>query len=507
MHLLDAFDSAVRKTPGKAFVRDRGSSISYADMQRRSRCAAAVLQAQGVGRGDAVALMCLNTPGFIEALLGAWRLGAAVVPVNHKLQAPELQFILDHAQCKALVFDAALAPVVAAAPHACVRLATEGAAPAAGSQDWDALVAAARPLEGLSPGDAEIAEVLYTSGTTGRPKGCLLSHRAVTLAAVTAALGLSITRDERTLMAMPLWHSSPLNNWLGGTLYMGGTVVLLREYHPQHFLQAVQDERVTLYFGAPVSYSAPLQMLPDLARYDLSTVRAWIYGGGPISADMARRLAAAYRSDRFYQVYGMTETGPTGSTLYPEEQVERAGSIGRVALPGVDMRVVRSDGADAQSGETGEIWLRTGSVMDGYLGDPEATAAAFAPGGWYRTGDIARLDDAGYLYIVDRAKDMVITGGENVYSKEVEDAIAAHPQVADVAVVGRPHPEWGETVIAHVVVRGDVPPEARDLQQFLADRLARYKIPREFVFAASLPRTPTGKLQKFLLRKQACTTS
>ena len=502
MNLLDAFDVAARKTPAKPFLRDRGASISYEDMQQRSRRAAAVLQAQGVGRGDTVALMCLNTPGFVEALLGAWRLGATLVPVNHKLQAPELQFILEHAQCKALVFDAALAPVAAAAGHPCVRLATEGTVAGDGVQDWDALVAAAHPLQGMRPGDEEIAEVLYTSGTTGRPKGCRLSHRAVALAAITAALGLSITREERTLMAMPIWHSSPLNNWFGGTLYMGGTVVLLREYHPQHFLQAVQDEGVTLYFGAPVSYFAPMQMLPDFARYDLSSVRAWIYGGGPIGADMARKLAAAYRSDRFYQVYGMTETGPTGTTLYPEEQLEHAGSIGRVALPGVDLRVVRDDGGDAEPGDTGEIWLRTGSVMDGYLHDPEATAAAFAPGGWYRTGDLARLDDAGYLFIVDRTRDMVVTGGENVYSKEVEDALSAHPQVADVAVVGRPHPEWGETVIAHVVPRGEAAPDAQALHNFLAERLARYKIPREFIFAASLPRTPTGKLQKFLLRER-----
>ncbi len=263
---------------------------------------------------------------------------------------------------------------------------------------------------------------------------------------------------------------------------------------------------MTLYFGAPVSYFAPLQMLPDFARYDLSSVRAWVYGGGPIGAEMARKLATAYRSDRFYQVYGMTETGPTGTTLYPEEQVERAGSIGRVALPGVDMRVVRDDGEDAGPGDTGEIWLRTGSVMDGYLHDAQATAAAFAPGGWYRTGDLARLDDAGYLFIVDRTKDMVITGGENVYSKEVEDALSAHPQVADVAVVGRPHAEWGETVVAHVVTRGEAAPDTEALQQFLADRLARYKIPREFVFAASLPRTPTGKLQKFLLRQERSAT-
>ena len=506
MNLLDAFDSAVRKTPAKAFLRDRGASISYADMQRRSQRAAAVLQAQGVGRGDTVALMCLNTPGFVEALFGAWRLGAALVPVNHKLQAPELQYILDHAQCKALVFDAATRTRGRRRATPLRPPCDRGARGRPGCPGLGHAGGGRQAMEGTRPADGDIAQVLYTSGTTGRPKGCLLSHRAVTLAAITAALGLSITREERTLMAMPIWHSSPLNNWFGGTLYMGGTVVLLREYHPQHFLQAVQDEGVTLYFGAPVSYFAPLQMLPDFARYDLSSVRAWVYGGGPIGAEMAHKLATAYRSDRFYQVYGMTETGPTGTTLYPEEQVERAGSIGRVALPGVDMRVVRDDGEDAGPGDTGEIWLRTGSVMDGYLHDAQATAAAFAPGGWYRTGDLARLDDAGYLFIVDRTKDMVITGGENVYSKEVEDALSAHPQVADVAVVGRPHAEWGETVVAHVVTRGEAAPQAEALQQFLADRLARYKIPREFVFAASLPRTPTGKLQKFLLRQERSAT-
>ncbi|WP_027014409.1 class I adenylate-forming enzyme family protein [Comamonas composti] len=504
MNLLDAFDSAARKTPAKDFLRYQGASISYAHMQQRSRRAAAVLQAQGVGPGDRVALMCFNTPGFVDALFGAWRLGAAVVPVNHKLQGPELQYILAHSKAKVLVFDAALAAVAAATSHDCRHLVTESAGqPPAGVADWDALLASAPEIQGQRPADEDIAQVLYTSGTTGKPKGCLLSHRAVTLSAMTAALGLSITREERTLMAMPIWHSSPLNNWFGGTLYMGGTVVLLREYHPQHFLQSVQDERVTLYFGAPVSFFAPLQMLPNFTDYDLSSVRAWVYGGGPIGAEQAKKLIATYRSDRFYQVYGMTETGPTGTTLYPEEQIERAGSIGRVCLPGVDMRVVCGDDErDARPGEIGEIWLRTDSAMQGYLDDDKATAAAFAPGGWYRTGDLVRLDDAGYLFIVDRSKDMVITGGENVYSKEVEDALSAHPDVADVAVVGKPHPEWGETVVAHVVLRNQAQLQAEDLQLFLADKLARYKIPREFVFATDLPRTPTGKLQKFMLRQR-----
>ncbi len=198
----------------------------------------------------------------------------------------------------------------------------------------------------------------------------------------------------------------------------------------------------------------------------------------------------------------MTETGPVGTVLYPpEEQLSKAGSIGRVALAGVDLRLVADDGTDAEPNQIGEIWLRADTVMQGYLDDPPAaTKAAFADGGWYRTGDLARKDADGYLFIVDRAKDMIITGGENVYSKEVEDVISGHPDVVDVAVVGKPNEEWGETVVAHVVWREPDVISADDIKDYLSDKLARYKIPREVVFATILPRTPTGKIQKHLIR-------
>ncbi len=262
----------------------------------------------------------------------------------------------------------------------------------------------------------EIAEILYTSGTTGRPKGCLLSHRSACVAASTSALALSMTRDERTLIAMPRWHSSPLNNWMLGTLLVGGTVVLLREYQPERFLQTAQDEAVTLYFGAPVSYLLPLQMDLDVRQFRLDSVRAWICGGGPIGPDTARRLAEVYRSKNFFQVFGMTETGPSDTVLYPDEQLAKAGSIGRVATPGVDLRLVRKDGGDAGAGEAGEIWLKADSMMQGYLDDEAATSSAFRAG-WYRSGD-----------------------------------------------------------------------------------LARYKIPRDYLVRESLPRTPTGKLMKHVVR-------
>ncbi|MGH9576383.1 MAG: class I adenylate-forming enzyme family protein [Terriglobales bacterium] len=440
MNILSLFESNVRKYPCKSFLRYQGRSHTYTQVQDLSRRAAAVLAAQGVKAGDTVAVMCFNTPGFVVAVLGAWRLNAVVVPVNHKMQAPEVDYILGHSGAKVGVFDGALAPVIGKLQGRICALTTDSAAE--GYASFDALVEQTEGIDGTPPGENDVAQILYTSGTTGKPKGCLHSHRNVCLAAITATLALSMTREERTLIAMPLWHSSPLNNWMMGTLYVGGTAVLLREYHPLHFLQAVQDEKVTLYFGAPVSYLAPLQMLPNFGDFDLGSIRAWIYGGGPIGAEVAAQLAAAYKSDRFYQVYGMTETGPVGTTLYPEEQVRKAGSIGRVALPGVDMRVVREDGTDAAPGQIGEIWLKAGSTMLGYLNDAQATAQAFS-GDWYRSGDLARLDDEGYLFIVDRTTDMIITGGENVYSKEVEDALSSHPAIHDVAVVGRPHPHWG----------------------------------------------------------------
>ncbi len=500
MNIVALFESNVRKYPDKPFLRHAGASHTYAAVDAQSRRAAAVLAAQGVGPGDRVAMMCFNTPGFVVAMLGAWRLGAVVVPVNHKMQAPEVDYILAHASVKVCVFDGALVPVVAQLQTPVERLATDSAPD--GFASFDALLAAAEAIDAPVPADDAIAEILYTSGTTGRPKGCLLTHRAVCQAALTTAVALSMTRDERTLMAMPLWHSSPLNNWMLGTLYVGGTVILLREYHPLHFLQTVQDERATLYFGAPVSYLLPLQSKIDVSTFDLGAMRAWIYGGGPIGADTARQLAAAYRSDRFYQVFGMTETGPCGTVLYPEEQVAKAGSIGRVGTPGVDLRVVRDDGREAAAGEVGEIWLKADSTMQGYL-DNEAATHEVLRDGWYRSGDLVRRDADGFLFVVDRNKDMIITGGENVYSKEVEDVLVSHPDIQDAAVIGRPDPDWGETVVAVLVPRAGASPQPEAIKAFVGARLARFKVPREFVIRDSLPRTPTGKLMKHVLRAEA----
>jgi feruloyl-CoA synthase len=501
MDIVTSFDSIVEKTPDKTFLLFNGRAISYAQVRDTSRRAAALFTALGVREGDRVALMCYNTPGFVHAMLGAWRIGAVVVPVNHKMQPPEVDYLLRHSGARLCVFDGALRSVMQRVQTPVLQLSTD--TPRDGVTHFDTALDAVEATDGIKLDERSPAEILYTSGTTGFPKGCVHSHRNLVLTAMNMSLAMSITRDERLLMAVPIWHASPLNNWLLGTLYMGGTIVLLREYDPGQFVEAVERERITLCFGPPNIYTVPLAAVPDFDRYDLSSVRLWVYGGGPIGPEVARRLMDSYRTDRFCQVYGMTESGPLGTALYPHEQVPKAGSIGNVAMPGADLRLVHDDGHEATAGQIGEIWMRSETMMLGYLDDPEATAAAFATGNWYRTGDLARRDEDGYLYIVDRAKDVIITGGENVYSKEVEDAVTAHTEVAEAAVVGRAHPEWGETVIAYVIPAGASDIDGDALRDYLSDKIAAYKIPREFHFVDTLPRTPTGKLQKHLIRGHA----
>ncbi|TYO94958.1 class I adenylate-forming enzyme family protein [Desulfallas thermosapovorans] len=499
MNLIEILNRNASKFPNKDCLRYNGQGITFVELLAQAEKSAAILQSWGVNKGDKVAIMSYNTPAFVIAFYGALKAGAAVVPVNHKLAAPEISYILEHSESKVLFFDGALGEVVRKVPVQ-ARMVAIGS-DAEGFDRLERIMDNAPNFTHIPIEDHDPAEILYTSGTTGKPKGCLHSHKNVVFAGITGALAVKMDEQDRLLMAMPIWHSSPLNNWFIGAQFIGATTVLLREYHPLHFLQTIQEEKCTVYFGAPISYIMPLQVIPNFSDFDLSSMRCWIYGGGPIAGDTAIMLMEKYQSKNFFQVYGMTEAGPTGTVLSPRDQIRKAGSIGCNALPGADLRVMKNETEHALPGETGEIWLNGDSIMAGYYKNPGATAEAFY-NGWYKTGDVARLDADGYLYIVDRTKDMIVTGGENVYSKEVEDAIASHPAVMESAVIGRPHPEWGETVIALVVLKTDTTINEKELKEYLSERLAKYKIPREIIFTDSLPHTPTGKVKKFELREQ-----
>ncbi len=499
MNLAQMMNLNARKYPQKVSLRYNGNDVTYGELKGLAEKAAGLMQGLGVSKGDKVAIMSQNTPDFVIAFFGAIKAGGVVVPVNHKLMAPEVEYILDHSEARILFFDGSLEPVVSKLSSRIKKISMDTSVE---SYELMAnLLEGAPAFSEVTISDDDLAEILYTSGTTGKPKGCLHTHRSVMMAGITGALAVKIGEQDITLMAMPIWHSSPLNNWFMGTQYVGGTVVLIREYHPLHFLQAIQSEKCTVYFGAPISYILPVQMIPSFADFDLGSMRCWIYGGGPMAEETARMVMAKYRSDNFYQVYGMTESGPTGTVLMPYEQVSKAGSIGNKALPGADLIVMNSDGRQAVSGEVGEIWLQADSMMKGYFKNDEATAEAFEAN-WYKTGDMARIDEDGYLYIVDRSKDMIVTGGENVYSKEVEDALVSCPDIMEAAVIGVPNPEWGETVAAVVVPARDRKIDSDFIKNYLADKLAKYKIPRVFHIVDTLPHTPTGKVMKFQLRDQ-----
>jgi feruloyl-CoA synthase len=452
---------------------------------------------KGIGKGDKVAIMSQNTPSFVFTFFGALKAGASVAPINHKLAAPEADYILSHSESKIFFFDGSLVEVAKKLATSILKICMDS--PADGFEQLESIVPPASSYQPVAISASDIAEILYTSGTTGKPKGCLHTHHGVVMAGITGAMAMKLDEQDRLLMAMPIWHSSPLNNWFMGIQYVGGVTVLIREYHPLHFLQAVQTEKCTVYFGAPISYILPIQMIPQFKEFDLSSIRCWIYGGGPMAADTARMVMDSYQSDNFYQVYGMTEAGPTGTVLFPRDQVTKAGSIGNRALPGADLQVIRTDGKNAAPGDIGEIWLQADSMTHGYYKNPEATKAAFEEG-WYKTGDLVRMDADGYLYIVDRLKDMIVTGGENVYSKEVEDAIAGLPGVMETAVIGKPHPDWGETVVCFIVPKKGETVDQEILRQTLSGKLARYKIPREFNIVEELPHTASGKVMKFALR-------
>lgn len=507
MDLSSMLDSTARKFPKKEAIVAGERRYTYTDLVEQSRRAARVFADAGLERGAYVPVVTFNTPGFVFAAFGLWRAAMVLAPVNHKLTAPELRFLITHSGAEVGVVDATLLETARAAAPGVRWLVTEAATfPEIGvdpRDDFDALMAEAEPWDGEPVSENDIAQLLYTSGTTSDPKGCLHSHRGLTTVAAYCTAGTGLQASDRFLIAMPIWHSSPLNNWFMPMMFLGGTAVLMREYHPVELLRTIEKERTTAFFGPAIAYLAPLQATRAAGlgwdSFDLSSARLWIAGGAPIGKDTMQTMRAAYTSGGFHQVYGMSEMGPVGTTLQPADQEVKAGSIGHAGMPGVDLRVITLDGADAKPGETGEIWLRSDTRMREYLNNAEATQRAFE-GDWYRTGDLATLDEDGYLFIADRINDMIITGGENVYTLEVENAAREHPGVADIAVVGRPHAEWGETIVAVVVPAAEGGPSVEELREFLGTRLAKYKIPRDLVTLDALPRNPSGKVLKHRLR-------
>ena len=488
---------------------------TYAELDAEANRHAHALLALGVQKGDVVAAFLYNTPAFVFTLLAAARIGAIFNPINYRLAAQELAFILNDGHAKVLVFEAEGSEVVEKArehgvPTTHWLYADAGAAPTYATGVLGTL-ATNQPTH-LPPVLVEENDpciLMYPSGTTGRPKGVIHSHRSKLAHNALMHQSMTLSRDDIGLAVAPLNHTAELHTSFLPRLQLGATQVLLRRFDAGEAWRLIETERVTHFFAAPTMITLLLHHA-DQATRDASSLRLVEYGGASMAPHLIREWDKQVGAP-LVQVYGTTEMGPCMSVLYPHEQLSHAGSAG---LPAVshDLVVARltSDGSPTDPAvpcdpdEVGEILVRGPCMMSGYLNRPEANAKALAHG-WYHTGDLGSLDASGYLWIRDRIDHMINSGAENVYPREVEDALIEHPAVLEVAVVGEPDDTWGQIVAAHVVLKPGATLDSAELARFLVDgdRLAHYKRPRRYHFSQALPKTTSGKIQKHLLRQAA----
>lgn len=485
-------------------------ALSYEELAERADRLANALRDRGVVKGDRVAYLGENHPSFVETFFACGLLGAIFVPLNTRLAPPELQFQLQDSGARLLVNAAALDELAAAAVsgtevgHRLVVAAdggTEpsGANPPAGVVPYDeALQAAASDAIDIAVEHDDGAMILYTSGTTGKPKGALLTHGNITWNCINTVVDMDLNRNDVALMISPLFHVASLDMGLLPMLLKGATVVLEAKFDPARVLELIQEHRVTTLNGVPTTF----QMLcehPGWASADLSSLDKLTCGGSAIP----RRVLDAYedRGIGFTSCYGMTETAPGATMLPVDRSRDKAGSAG---LPHffTDVRIADPLGGATAPGEVGEIQISGPNVIKEYWNRPEATAASHADSRWFRSGDMGYRDEEGFLFVSDRLKDMIISGGENIYPAEVEAVIAEHPAVSSVAVIGVSDEKWGEVPQAIVTLREGESLTGDELRSFLDGRLARYKIPKSLVVIDEMPRTASGKIRKMELRKQ-----
>ncbi|WP_368298119.1 class I adenylate-forming enzyme family protein [Cytobacillus firmus] len=473
-----------RKFPEKDAFMTVSNRLTYGDMNRLCNRLARYLQNEGVRRGDRVAVMSRNTEHFFYAFFACMKIGAIPMPVNIRLTPKELSAIFQSANASGILYEDELAETAAALKeNVNFYFSIQDAVEASAHFSEDNLDV---PID-----SRDVCEILFTSGTTGTPKGVVFSHERILAIASAVSVNFSLSHNDSMLTLMPLSHSAPLNTFFMSGLYCGASHVI-GDFTPKGFLNWIQQEKTTFSFAAPVAYLLAAKD-PDLASYDLSTMRVFAYGGGPLALASYHHVKKAFRNENFYQVYGLTEAGPNGILLYPEEHLEKAGSIGKNPTVNMEIRVVRPDGTDTAPNEYGEILLTGDSLMLGYDNNPAETNAVLK-GGWLYTGDIAYRDEDGYFYIVDRKKDVIISGGVNIYPREIEEVLAKHDAVLESCVVGVPHGEWGETVKAVVVLKGQV--SEKELRAFTAEHLAEFKCPRIYSFVDELPRNASGKILK-----------
>jgi long-chain acyl-CoA synthetase len=505
--LTSALDQARRLHALRTAIVDDAGRFTWAETAGRIARAAAVLGALGVRRGERFGVLCRNSFRHFELLHAGYWMGAVPVPVNYRLAPPEIAQILEDAGCRLLAAEDFFAELLEAAPLAPWRNGTLLVAPAPIADprpQYEARLAAATPAPLHDAAEDDDAILLYTGGTTGRSKGVRLTHRNVISNGHQINSILRFAPGEVYLHVAPMFHSADL--LASPFTFLGLTHAFLPQFSGRAVLEAIARYRVTMTMLAPTMIILALQE-PDFGRHDLSSLKRLYYGSSPMAVEWIRRALERFSGAEVIQSYGLTETSPILTMLGMDEHrralasgdFERLKSAGQ-PVPGVDLRIADENGAEVATGEVGEVMVRGPNVMRGYLNRPQETAQALR-GGWLRTGDVGRVDAEGYLYLLDRKKDMVITGGENVYSSEVEAALYKHPKVHECAVIGVPDERYGEALLAVVVPAPGATLAEPELVAHCRGLIGGYKIPRRFAFVGELPKSAMGKILKTELRR------
>ncbi len=486
--------------PERDALEFEGSVWTFAEFDARVRKAASVLKAQGVCQGDRVGFLGLNQPAFIETVFAANTLGAVFVPLNFRLTGEELTFIINDAGIHTIVVDQMLQPVIDSVKTTlCCRHYLTVSHQAEGWQNFDELIQASEPIqEMVSVSEDDLCLIMYTSGTTGLPKGAMLSHGNIMWNNINSQLAFGGGRDDVLLTVAPLFHIGGLNVLTLQSFAIGAKLILMRAFEPEAVLNVIEGKGVTHMFGAPAMFQFMMQH-PNFEKTSFESVKTFVCGAAPPPESLLTTYAD--RGVDFCQGYGLTETSPFGTFLTPEWALKKLGSAGQAPMH-TYVRIVNDDNKPVAANERGEICIMGPNIMLGYWNRPEATASAIDPEGWFHSGDVGYLDEDGFLFICDRLKDMVISGGENVYPAEVESVLFKHEAIAEVAVIGLADEKWGEAVTAVAALHEGRELSLEELRSFAETQLAKYKLPLRLHIVDALPRNPAGKVLKFKLKEE-----
>jgi fatty-acyl-CoA synthase len=504
--IADALRRTAQRLPAKTAIVCGDTQWTYAEFDALVSRLAAGLAGIGVAQGDKVAVLARNSHGFAALRFALARRGAVMVPINFMLKADEVAYILRHAGARTLATDSGLAELARAAAALDTQVAQylwlpseDPSEPVAGMHAFDTLAACTDPLPDVSLGSYDLAQIVYTSGTESTPKGAMLTHDAVLWQYVSCVINADIAEDDRALHALPLYHCAQLDVFFGPAIYIGSSNVITAKPVPDNLLALIERHGITSFFAPPTVWIALLRSpLFDAAK--LKHLAKGYYGASIMPVEVLKELAARLPSVRLWNLYGQTEIAPLATMLGPDDQLRKPGSCGKAVI-NVETRVVDDAMRDVAVGEVGEIVHRSPHLMLGYFNDPERTKAAFE-GDWFHSGDLAVIDDEGYITVVDRKKDMIKTGGENVASREVEEMVYRLPAVSEVAVIGLPDPKWVEAVTAVIVVKAGQTLTEAEVVAHCNQHMAAFKSPKRVVFTDSLPKNPSGKLLKRELRQR-----